>query len=278
MSKDNIVYNIVHYFYKQFGKLDPIKYIFILVFILFSSWLADGCFGTIFLIFSNLNFFNLSFLKDYFVVLQLLLSILFFLFLYKIIKKEIDKITNRIRYSVKKVVPEDIKALVIFLSKPTFNLKELDNINSIQDFQKEEIKKQKINWEVPIIIIDKIINNLKKDLKIVYVILSKESNEYFQDFKNLVKKLINKDIEVLSLEDVVDFEDLESTIDAIDKSYSYLDSINIKNNQIIIDITGGQKIQSTAGGFYASSYDRYFCYLSTNTKELYIFDVIYNFE
>jgi hypothetical protein len=43
----------------------------------------------------------------------------------------------------------------------------------------------------------------------------------------------------------------------------------------LIETTGGQKIQSIAGAFFSSTYDRYFVYVSTNTKEVKVFDVIY---
>ncbi len=278
MSND---YGIIHYFYKQFGKLDFKKFLWILGFIVFSSWLADGLFQIILFLFSLISK-QIKIENVFLSLIQFFISSYFFIYLYFLLRKHLNKL-DKIKYTVKKVNPKGIKALVLFLSKPNFDPQKLNNIiNSIKDFEKDEMKNTKINWEIPVLIISKIIHELKNDLKIVYVILSKESNEYFDIFKNFVKKLINndlkQDLEILSLEEIVDFENLENTIEAIDRAYSYLNSKGLKNNEIIIDITGGQKIQSTAGGFYASSYDRYFCYLSTNTKELLIFDVIYNFE
>ncbi|MGB9638805.1 MAG: hypothetical protein ACPL1F_05880 [bacterium] len=273
----NTDYGIIHYFYKQFGKLNPKKFIIILVFIIFSSWLADGLYQLILFILSIFKIENILFFNKL-IFIQFVVPLGFFIWLYFKIKENLDKL-DKIKYTVKKVVPKDLKAIIIFLSKPNFNLDLLKNINSINDFKKEEIKNKKINWEVPAIVIYKILNELKKDIKIIYVILSYESKEYFIDFKDFIKRILElKEIEILANENPIDFENLETTIDTIDKAYELLNHKGLKNNQILIDITGGQKIQSTAGGFYASSYDRYFCYLSTNTKELHIFDVTHYFE
>ncbi|MGC8734035.1 MAG: hypothetical protein ACP5RD_03215 [bacterium] len=273
----NTDYGIIHYFYKQFGKLNPKKFIIILVFIIFSSWLADGLYQLILFILSIFKIENILFFNKL-IFIQFVVPLGFFIWLYFKIKENLDKL-DKIKYTVKKVVPKDLKAIIIFLSKPNFNLDLLKNINSINDFKKEEIKNKKINWEVPTIVIYKILNELKKDIKIIYVILSYESKEYFIDFKDFIKRVLElKEIEILANENPIDFENLETTIDTIDKAYELLNHKGLKNNQILIDITGGQKIQSTAGGFYASSYDRYFCYLSTNTKELHIFDVTHYFE
>jgi len=270
-------YGIINYFYKQFGKLDLKKLFYILAFIVFSSWLADGLSQFILLLFS-LFFKQIEIQNILLIFIQLIPSLAFFIFIYKKIRTHLDKL-DVIKYTVKEIIPNNLKAIIIFLSKPNFDLNLLNSINSIDDFKKEEIKSKRINWEVPAIIIHKIINDLKKDLKIIYIILSTESKGHFQEFKSFIQKIIgSENIEILFNENPIDFENLELTIDAVHKAYESLNSKGVKNKEILIDITAGQKIQSTAGGFYASSYDRYFCYLSTNTKKLHIFDVIYNFE
>jgi hypothetical protein len=101
-----------------------------------------------------------------------------------------------------------------------------------------------------------------------------DSFEYEDVFKDYINQVVDFKGKII-FSNPIDFDDLRSSIDEINNSYNALTKEHgLKENEIIIDITGGQKIQSAAGAFYSSSYDRYFCYLSTKTRKLKIFVAI----
>jgi hypothetical protein len=153
-------------------------------------------------------------------------------------------------FSVKEVKPKDIKGLIMFLSNWDKN-------------------SNKCPWEMQLKVLEEY-----SLIKYVYVIGSKSSYYQISQFENLVKKFF-KDITIISHKDAIDFENLEESIKAIEEGFKCLKEKRLKDSQILIETTGGQKIQSIAGAFFSSTYDRYFVYVSTNTKEVKVFDVVY---
>jgi len=153
-------------------------------------------------------------------------------------------------FSVKEVKPKDIKGLIMFLSNWDKN-------------------SNKCPWEMQLKVLEEY-----SLIKYVYVIGSKNSYYQISQFESLVKKFF-KDINVIPHKDAIDFENLEESIKAIEEGFKCLKEKGLKDSQILIETTGGQKIQSIAGAFFSSTYDRYFVYVSTNTKEVKVFDVIY---
>jgi len=153
-------------------------------------------------------------------------------------------------FSVKEVKPKDIKGLIMFLSNWDKN-------------------SNKCPWEMQLKVLEEY-----SLIKYVYVIGSKNSYYQISQFESLVKKFFN-DINVIPHKDAIDFENLEESIKAIEEGFKCLKEKGLKDSQILIETTGGQKIQSIAGAFFSSTYDRYFVYVSTNTKEVKVFDVIY---
>ncbi|MEO0177990.1 MAG: hypothetical protein ABIL38_08040 [candidate division WOR-3 bacterium] len=189
--------------------------------------------------------------------------------------KELD-----INFSVRKIEPKDVRGLVIFLSYwegiPNSLCNELCRFKKPYDFY-EYLESNKIRcpWEMQLRLIEKIENDGNK-LEFVYLIGSKgnkSSHEQISFFKMMVKRFF-PDIKIIPYREPVDFEELEDNIKAIKEAFKELRGKGLKDGQIIIDTTGGQKIQSIAGAFYSSTHDRYFAYVSTNTKEVKIFDVI----
>jgi len=87
--------------------------------------------------------------------------------------------------------------------------------------------------------------------------------------------LFSNKIQVIEHNKGIDFENLKENLDAIEEAYNYLkNDEKINEKDIIIDATGGQKIQSSAAAFSSLAYDRIFIYVSTNTYEIKAFDVI----
>jgi hypothetical protein len=153
-------------------------------------------------------------------------------------------------FSVKGVKPKDIKGLIMFLSNWDKN-------------------SNKCSWEMQLKVLEEY-----SLIKYVYVIGSKSSYYQISQFESLVKKFF-KDITIIFHKDAIDFENLEESIKAIEEGFKCLKEKRLKDSQILIETTGGQKIQSIAGAFFSSTYDRYFVYVSTNTKEVKVFDVVY---
>jgi len=153
-------------------------------------------------------------------------------------------------FSVKEVKPKDIKGLIMFLSNWDKN-------------------SNKCPWEMQLKVLEEY-----SLIKYVYVIGSKSSYYQISQFESLVKKFF-KDITIIPHKDAIDFENLEESIKAIEEGFKCLKEKRLKDSQILIETTGGQKIQSIAGAFFSSTYDRYFVYVSTNTKEVKVFDVVY---
>ena len=183
--------------------------------------------------------------------------------------KELD-----INLSVKKVEPKDVKGLVMFLSYwegiPKSLFKELCRFKNPHDFY-DYLKSNKIRcpWEMQLRLIEK----YSATLKFIYVIGSKSSHKQICDFEMVVNRFF-PNIEIIRHPEPIDFEELEENINALKGAFEKLKEKRLKDKQIIIDTTGGQKIQSIAGAFYSSTYDRYFAYVSTNTKDIKVFDVI----
>lgn len=196
-------------------------------------------------------------------IIQLFLSLGIFTSSWLYIK-ELD-----INISIKKVEPKDVKGLVMFLSYWKEIPKSLSN--DLLEFKKpDDFHKHRGGpWEMQLRLIEK----YSDTLKFVYVIGSNSSKEQISIFKEIVKHFF-PNIEVIEHYEAIDFEELDKNIDALKKAFENLREKRLKDKQIIIDTTGGQKIQSIAGAFYSSTYDRYFAYVSTNTKDVKVFDVI----
>jgi hypothetical protein len=255
------------YLYKQLGKFDLKNFVLVIIFIICSSWIADGVAWFISLLF--LSIFNINF-ANYIEFIKLVLSILFFMYIYNKLKK----IKFPINFNVQEKEADTLngfKGLIIFLSTPSKNLTPGDIKNLIEKNKDEpNLGQNNFNWENYYIII----KQFKDHLEYIYVIVSKDSSKYEDVFKDYINQVLDFKGKIIFSEPI-DFDDLRSSIDQINNSYNTLTKEHgLKENEIIIDITGGQKIQSAAGAFYSSSYDRYFCYLSTKTRKLKIFDAI----
>jgi hypothetical protein len=256
------------YLYKQLGKFDLKNFVLVIIFIICSSWIADGVAWFISLLF--LAIFNISF-ANYIESIKLVLSILFFIYIYNKLKK----IKFPINFNVQEKEADTLngfKGLIIFLSTPSKNLTSDDIRNLIKENKdKPNLGQNNFNWENYYLIIKEFKNNLEY----IYVIVSKDSSKYEDVFKDYINQVVDFKGKIIFSTNPIDFDDLRSSIDQINYSYNKLiKEHGLKENEIIIDITGGQKIQSAAGAFYSSSYDRYFCYLSTNKRKLKIFDAI----
>jgi hypothetical protein len=304
----------MEYLVKQLGKIKkPSTFLVALIFILSLSWLADGFAGIIKLFFSgNLIFILISILTIlvnlflYFLlrkvkflsrhrykalILSILISFIVILFIAFFLKKDIENLMAfvqfsfslsfffmvwfyikdfEILFSVKEVEPKGVKGLIMFLSDwsnkpPDFNPCNFSALQKFYDYSTNI----RCPWEMQLRILEKY-----PSIEYVYVIGSIRSFKQISEFESLVKKFFEEVI-LIYPENGIDFENLEENIKAIEGGFKCLKEKNLKDSQILIETTGGQKIQSIAGAFFSSTYDRYFVYVSTNTKEVKVFDVVY---
>lgn len=215
-------------------------------------------------------------------ILQFFISFNFFLLAWVIIR-DINWMGS---FSVKQLDKDlfKFKGLIIFLSvikEDDFDniLKRLEHYggngygeSKIQNKFSEIFQGIRFSWEMQV----RIIENYKDNLQFIYIIGSKSgSYELIEKFKQLIHLLGYYNLKFIKLEGPIDFEDMKENIEAIESAYKKLKEEGIKDDEILIDITGGQKIQSAAGAFCALAKDRYFCYISTNDKNIKIYDVIY---
>lgn len=79
-----------------------------------------------------------------------------------------------------------------------------------------------------------------------------------------------------SFRDGVDYEDMDELVSAIEDAHQYMENeMKITANEVLIDITGGQKVTTIAGAIVALGEGRKFQYVSTNDYSIKTYDVEY---
>ena len=162
--------------------------------------------------------------------------------------------------------PKKRKNLILFLSPSG----DVSQINSFEDF-----KNIRTPWQMPVTAIKYHLPKLEN----VFVILSSESKKHFQEFEALVKRLFpdqNLNIIPIGLDRDINFENMEELKEVIEYTYSIIKrDFKAKDKEIIIDITGGQKLVSIIGAMQTLIKDREFEYVSTSDYTVKSFDVRY---
>jgi hypothetical protein len=95
----------------------------------------------------------------------------------------------------------------------------------------------------------------------------------------LFTKIMNKFYPHLRIESLtangIDFEDIAAIHQRLDKLYDELNEANsYGHNDIMVDVTGGQKTNSIAAAITTLSEGRHFQYLSTKNKEVRSYDLV----
>lgn len=188
------------------------------------------------------------------------------------------------KFEVFEETPGKKKVLIPFLSAvaPRGELKDsqilLEEINKIPEGKsfKEKIDLVQNNpllrsWRMPL----EAIKYHQPKLERLITITSPESSKQLTAFKELVRKFFGKEIaEAIVEKQVSSFENIKEVFNILDEIYEELAKEGYRNKDAIIDVTGGQKINSIAGAFMTSFYnDREFQYISTNTFEIKSYDV-----
>jgi hypothetical protein len=73
----------------------------------------------------------------------------------------------------------------------------------------------------------------------------------------------------------VDFEDASAPRSAVEEAYAHLRAHQVSHEDIVVDITGGQKICTVVGAAMALVEDRQFQYVSTHDYRVRTYDITY---
>jgi hypothetical protein len=198
------------------------------------------------------------------------LAILFFIG-YKL--KKAFKHTGRIE--VKREEPPPTKVLAIFLSPLVRKLKPEDIENAIKarSFSKTKNTLNGTEWEMPVKAIE------HHSPEVVYVLTSEGSTgttNLMPLFQTTIEKLFPSVIKVVEFpKGGIDFEDIRKVFSSIEDLYREAIRKGFKEDEIIVDITGGQKTNSIAGAIATLSIGRKFQYISTRDKKVSSYDVGY---
>jgi len=174
--------------------------------------------------------------------------------------------------------PMPAKALVLFLSPPT----DLGAIARIAgDLRVEKTAKdfETDRWHMPM---SAIAHHLKI-LERVVVIASPDApgkpgtRNHFDAFRDTVKRLTPSDpnLVVTTYGDGVDFEDAAALIAALETVFRELHAEGYRDEDIVVDVTGGQKVPTVAGAVFTMTPERRFHYVSTHDYRVLSFDLGY---
>ncbi len=241
-----------------------------------ASWKSLVAFISVSLIFAWLPDGIVNLFKEEYATAaaQLGVSALLLAILYTLVRMYSSK---QIPYRVELSEKRDFKVLVIFLSKLSED--DLDKIigNGNEKSKKrgiksmEDLRKEHLSWEMPIIAINTFLNTLEH----VFIIPSFESKEQVEAFKDLVKKVLEQP-DGIKMEELgpVDFEDIEALQEVVKRAYERAKELGYKDKDVVIDTTGGKKPVSIASFAMTVLYPtRYFMYVSTDTKDVKVFNM-----
>ncbi|MFN3533321.1 MAG: hypothetical protein ACK41Q_12550 [Candidatus Brocadia sp.] len=202
-------------------------------------------------------------------LLKFLVSTAFLLWVFVTIRRRIA----RQNIEVVRRPPEQVENLVVFLSDMPKN----DIAEVIES--PEQIKVGRKNWEMPYLAIE-----YHQKLRSLFVITSSDlkkgtetiqgTTHLFPDFKKFVKRAFpGREIDVVELyPGGIDFEDVKEVFNVIEDFYK---KPEIKPKEVLVDITGGKKTNSIAGGIATLAMGRRFQYIGTNDKQVNAYDVGY---
>ena len=249
-------------FYSQFGvffsdKTTALAVFVILVLISIAlSWIPDA-----------LSTFLPSGKKGSFFMLGISFLILIGLYLFAVYQ------ASGVEFDVFEAPPGRKRILVIFLSK--LNESVLNDIRRIIEDLKNGKKLPENfdfnifkSWRMPYEAVKYHIPRLEK----LVVVTSKDSSAQFPLFKELMNLIFNNKMEIEERK-LKSFESVKEIFKEIDSIYKNLKERGIKERDVIIDVTGGQKTNSIAAAFMTLYYDREFQYVSTQNYEVKSYDV-----
>ena len=226
--------------------------------LLFFAWLPDGMSSLLDKIFGG-EILKWS-AKDGTMAVQILGSIVIFCAIKHIIPKSVPNVDIDINDRPKKA-----KALVLFLS---YNW---EANNSLKLMKIEEFG-EKNNYRMPLTAID----YHKQRLKKIIVACSEKSHGDRDKFLKCVQNLFGKELaDMANVRYIKNFEDAKSVYKFLESVYSQLGQEGFTEDDIVFDVTGGQKAISIAGAMFAIPNDRHLQYVSTSDYTVKHYDLTY---
>lgn len=186
------------------------------------------------------------------------------------------KITRyKSRIEVKCEPPFPSKILVIFLSPLIRTLKpdDLEKELTISSDKPLEDILDGTEWEMPWRAIKYHYDSRR--LEKVYVLTSKQTSGLMPLFEKVMRRLFPP-LEVEEfLKGGIDFQDIKMVFEMIEDLFDKLRASGIKDDNVIVDVTGGQVPNSIAGAIVTLAFGRRFQYVSTRDKKVLSYDVGY---
>ena len=226
--------------------------------LLFFAWLPDGMSSLLDKIFGG-EILKWS-AKDGTMAVQILGSIAIFCAIKHIIPKSVPNVDIDINDRPKKA-----KALVLFLS---YNW---EANNSLKLMKIEEFG-EKNNYRMPLTAIDYHKDKLEK----IIIACSEKSHGDRDKFLKCMRNLFGKELEdMVNIRYIKNFEDAKSVYKFLESVYGQLKQEGFMEDDIVFDVTGGQKAISIAGAMFAIPNDRHLQYVSTSDYTVKHYDLTY---
>jgi len=191
----------------------------------------------------------------------------------------IKKLPKNTQIKVHADQPQTRKVLAVFLStfgpwsqSQTEKYQNIDELKAVVGSDRlERERMNKTNWAMPLSAID----YHKKTLQEVLVFTSSDSSAEFNIFQDLVMQL-HPSLHVKEMvSGGIDFEDIETTFNAVDKLYKNAIASGYSEKDILVDVTGGHKTNSIAAAMATLAAGREFQYLN-KVRVVRSFDVDYD--
>lgn len=226
--------------------------------LLFFAWLPDGMSSLLDKIFGG-EILKWS-AKDGTMAVQILGSIAIFGVIKRIIPKDIPNVDICINDR-----PKRAKVLVLFLSENNSGIEEILKFKTIDEYGRN-------NYRMPL----KAIDYHKQRLKKIIIACSEKSHGDRDKFLKCVQNLFGKELaDMTNVRCIKNFEDAKSVYKFLESVYSQLKQEGFIEDDIVFDVTGGQKAISIAGAMFAIPNDRHLQYVSTSDYTVKHYDLTY---
>jgi hypothetical protein len=255
---------------KNFGWLSVL---YLCLYFIASAWFAEGVAKYIDYLLNGCG----SAVVNYKLLISIFIIFSFWLFIANIVQGDNDKIVVNNDQSL------PVRRLVLFLSnfqKFAGNESSMSNSDGVT---KESLEKAlgdnsfhfnllfNTSWEMPFRAIQHHISKLQ------YIVLVASSGGRRSSLESgLFIKLVHALYPNIRIEEqVVDFENLEQIFDLINHVYEKAQQEGLKDSDVLVDITGGQKTNSIAAAIATLAIGRQFEYITTGEKIVRSYDVGY---
>ena len=187
--------------------------------------------------------------------------------------------------------PPPRRALILFLSPPGKEgeewLKEPKDEIFGEIREEEARKKVRGSWRMPIEAIAYHLDQLDRVVILPSSDAPGREDGTFREldrFRETVRWLVGpaKSFPLVSSRELglpedkgVDFENARDLVDALNRAFFWLYEQGLEDHEILVDITGGQKIPTVAGAAVALGERRQFQYLSTRVYKVRAYDITY---